>query len=848
MTVDANYQPVPSSAPPFAHEFVTKMRASQEVKAKPSVRQTQAIPQFLSARFFRKGELDLDDFVEAAVFTSYPADQELARLIAEEILLGVTKEPEAPKPQAEVQPTQSDSKVKSALQEVMAQIRREQELAKTIKKDKVQAGYDYLQELRKRKDTSLYNAAISSEYLKEGDVVLRGITSDEELRSQASSELLDRMGGLTANDISNSQTLGVLDDVCDSISSAESIAGKALRGDSDLLDAFKDLAQQDASTAAKALSLIEQMGSVDQSTLDELDSILQDSIDNLGEVSDYARNLLRNPDNMQEHIDSAPKEYKLNQAMEFASSIRQNTGEDIAKDLMDAYDRQYDNGGRKNVDLQQLADSAMNTPSWESLVKKQTQDILDDAMSRSSPSDYLRQKVKETASMMEKMKTSAQKEAWSEMIQRLADKAVETSPNKTHLRQTVRDLSSQGAVPSKDAVRKTGEQLGMSEDEILELLNPSFQVIKNLIKMGVDDFDRLNSLMSSAGLTHQQLRELADLADQLGNQSALGAVAHQDLMAALGGQQQMPRGYGSGRGGGQQPGYGPFDPSRADKVMGGLLGGPASNVVKIWYTYRDQIPDELRKKLKDIARRLLIDLGQRYAKATMGSSMLGGIQQSTTVRPFRIGDDIDLIDLEETIESILSSGRSDFDALNAEDFLITETYQGHRAFYWALDKSGSMHSPNKLGMLAISVMAGLYGVQKDDFGVVLFDSDTHIVKEIADKTVSVDKVAADLLEVRASGGTGGMTAMKLALQNFEDTRSKEKIFIFSTDAYLSDQTECEDLAVQMKHHDIQMILLAPKYEYNAHAANKLAKLNHGVVLDIASIEELPEKLLRLTNY
>ncbi|MFW9933818.1 MAG: hypothetical protein ACFFDR_14370, partial [Candidatus Thorarchaeota archaeon] len=68
------------------------------------------------------------------------------------------------------------------------------------------------------------------------------------------------------------------------------------------------------------------------------------------------------------------------------------------------------------------------------------------------------------------------------------------------------------------------------------------------------------------------------------------------------------------------------------------------------------------------------------------------------------------------------------------------------------------------------------------------------------------------------------------------------------DAYLSDQQECEKLAVQMKHQDIQLILLAPRFEYDVQAADKLAKLNHGVVLDIASIEELPEKLLRLTNY
>jgi hypothetical protein len=159
-----------------------------------------------------------------------------------------------------------------------------------------------------------------------------------------------------------------------------------------------------------------------------------------------------------------------------------------------------------------------------------------------------------------------------------------------------------------------------------------------------------------------------------------------------------------------------------------------------------------------------------------------------------------------------------------------------------------MHAPEKLGMLSISVMAGLYGVQKDDFGVVLFDNDTHVVKEIPDRSVSVDKVAADLLEVRAGGGTGGASSMQMAIRNFEETRAKEKIFIFSTDAYLFDQTKCEDLAVQMQHHDIQMIILVPKHQYDRRAAENLAKLSHGVVLDIATIEELPERLLRMTNY
>lgn len=835
MSEPEKFHPIPSSVPPFAYEFVKRMRESLEVRAKPSVRQTQAIPQLLSARFFRNGSLTLDDFVEAAVFTSYPPDQEIARLIAEEILLGRRKEfvPEIVIEQAQQQapPDPNDP-----VQEVMAKIKRELELAKTIKKDKVQAGFDYLQELRRREDKSLYDAAM--DYLKEGDVVLRGLTSDGELKKEASEELLDHLGGLSARDILNSATLDVLDDVCNSTSTAEQLAAKALRGDQGVEEEFKDLADRNPGTAAKALSLMEKFEKLDKEMLDRLDSALADSLRDLSEMKDYAANLERLPENGDDMVEKAASDFPLSQSMEFANTIKQHTGKDLSKDLMDAYNEQYDNGARNNVDMRQLAETAMKTESWEDLVDKITNDIIEDAMSRSSPSDYLRQRFREASNLRDQLKDRSTRPSWESMMQKLADAAVKSSPNKTHLRQTVRELSSQGTVPSQDAVREAASSMGMTENEILELLNPSFQVIKNLIQQGVDDFDRLHSLMSSAGLTNHQLRELADLAANMDNQSALGAIAHEDLMAALGSA-------------GSQGRHGQLTPSeneRAEKVMGGLLGGPATNVIKMWYTYRDQIPDALRKKLKDIARRLLIDLGKRFAKATMGSSMLGGIQQSTTVRPFRIGDDIDLIDLEETMDNLLASGRNDFDALDAEDFLITEPYQGHRAFFWALDKSGSMHAPEKLGMLSISVMAGLYGVQNDDFGVVLFDSETHIVKEIPDKTVSIDKVAADLLEVRASGGTGGSSSMKLALRNFEQTRAKEKVFIFSTDAYLFDQAACEELAVDLHYHDIQMIVLAPKHEYDRRAAEKLAKLSHGVVLDIATIEELPERLLRLTNY
>ncbi|MHA1864682.1 MAG: vWA domain-containing protein, partial [Candidatus Thorarchaeota archaeon] len=730
---------------------------------------------------------------------------------------------------------------------VMDQIKREQELAKVIKKDKVEAGYEYLLELRKQKDKSLYNA--SKDYLTDGEIVLRGITSNDELKDTASSELMERFGAMSSKDMQNSQVLDCLDQVCDSPNAAEQIAAKSLRGDKDVQQEFSKLSERDTSTAARALRHMEEMGTLTPDQQKAMDKKLQEDLDDLSEAADYASELGRVPENIDKHIKDAAQKFSLSDAAEFAKKIKEATGKDIMDDLLEQFDEQYDAGASENVDMRQLAENARQNKSWENLVEKEAKSLLDSADSRSSPSDFLRSSLAQNQPHEQNLPSQQTKKEWDKAMQKLADGAVDKSPTKSHLRQTVKHVSRLGQVPSEKTIRKAGERLGMSEEEILELINPSFEVIKKLIQAGVSDFDRLHNLMSAAGLSQQQLRQLGDLAAQKENQSALGAVAHEDLHAALGtAGSGMRQGYGRSYGGSQGQTGQPVDKNRADMAFGGLLGGPATNIIKIWYTYRDQLPADLKKRLLEISKRLLIDLGMRYARQTMGSSMLGGIQESTTVRPFRIGDDIDLINLEETVDSLLSQGRTNFKVIETSDFLVTETYMGHRAFYWALDKSGSMDSPKKLGMLAISVMAGLYGIKKDDFGVVLFDSVTHVVKEMAEKTVAVEKVAADLLEARAGGGTGGAESIKLALRNFEDTKAKEKIFIFSTDMYLSDQKVCEDLVENMKPMGIKLIVLVPTHEHNPQAARALAKKGHGVVLDIDSIDELPAKLLRVTNY
>lgn len=841
MTSNPAITPVMGNVPPFSYEFVHRMRQSPEAKIKPSVRVTHAIPGLLSSRFFKNGRLTLDDFIDAAVFTTWPPDQKLARSIAEDIVLGRSSEKKDP----EVVVIPERLVNESALHAVIQQIKHEQELAKNIKKELVQAGYDYLQKLRERQDSSLHDAA--TYYITDGDIVLQGISSDKELKKAASRRLLDKTGDLTSKDILNARTLDALDELLAVENAAERLAAKALRHDQDVVSQFRQLAMTDPATAARALRYMEDIKAPKKTQRQAMDTTLQQALQDLSGAGSYSAELGRVPDNLSDLVRDAATKFSLADSFQFAKQVQSGTGQDIREDLLREYDNQYYYGASNNVNAGQLAENAINSPSWKNLVDKLTSDLIQNADSRSTPAEFLTQKLREHAGLRQKMPDAATGREWDQSMQKLADAAVEGATSKTHLRQIVKSASNAGKAPTVESIRNAGERLGMNEQEIAEMLNPSFEVIKNLIQQGVSSFDRLHDLMSAAGLRHDQLQQLADLALSKGNQEALGAVAHIDLHAALGTSSTRMGYRGRGMGQGLPSAYQP-DQARLDKVMGGLLGGPAANIVRIWFAYRDELPDEVKTRLRENAKRLLINLGERFARQTMGTSMLGGLQESSTIRPFRIGDETDLIDLEETIDSLLSQGRTNLQNLNPEDFLINETHQGHRAFFWALDKSGSMDSAEKLGMLAIAVMAGVFAVQRDDFGVVLFDSETYVVKQMDDKRVTTDKVAADLLDVRAGGGTGARAALALALTYFKQTRAKERILVLNTDMYLSDLETCQELAGDIKQQDIKLIVIVPETSYNSQGADSLAKAGHGVVLHIGSIEELPEKLLRVTNY
>ena len=124
----------------FAYEFVKRMRDRQDLMTPPSIRQSQSIPKLLTSRYFRNGSINQEDFVEAAIFTTNPEDQEIAKEIAEDIVLGSTskkKKREAPKF------THQTTMKEDALDAMVKKIRRERDLARGVKTEDVTAGSEY---------------------------------------------------------------------------------------------------------------------------------------------------------------------------------------------------------------------------------------------------------------------------------------------------------------------------------------------------------------------------------------------------------------------------------------------------------------------------------------------------------------------------------------------------------------------------------------------------------------------------------------------------------------------------------------------------------------------------------
>lgn len=810
----------------FAVDFIRKMRTNPDIVQIPSSRQVLSIPKLILSRYYRKGSVKPNDYIEISVVTSFPDNQELAKDIAFQILFPNYKKDMLDSFFQDDIVTDKkdflDENLKSELDKIQELI-DEIEISNTVNQESIEDLEKFLEELNEKREEEPYKSALEF-FGDNSDLFKEEISSLEQLIEEAKKRFEQKINSLEPADIRAGSELGLNDLIQDkSLREWEKISSKALNSE----DIKKDL--EDLLNSGKLNDLLKTMKFLNESSsqdeikneLARLQNQLRDQIKDLEQLFNAAKTLGELPNfNKEKILNNSLENSSFEHNYNLANSLDQFFGSNLRAELLDKFHEQKMNN-KMNLSLESLTKSAYANKSWNELFNQALKNAIENA--KNQPLKY--EAFKNLSHQIQQLMNSCENMHCSQKIaQNLPDLTLQTldaCKNADQLRDATEFLRKIGLDPKSEDIQRVGEKLNMSDEDIFELIEPNYQLLKKMIDNKSADFQKIQNLMDQIKdqINYDRMKELIASALSNENRDALGALGHFNLSEAL----KVAQTIGGNEG--------------QDKMIACLSAGSGENLLKEWFIHRKDLPEGSKQKVKELAKKLLIELGIYYSRARLGSATTGPIPINI-VRPYSVGDDFENIDLEETLFNLLEKGKK-LDHIDYDDFYVYETAKGLRSCCIELDISGSM-SGDKLAYMSICVTMMCYGMRKDEFAITFFESDTHVLKKL-DEKVDLEKLADELLSISARGGTRMQNALEWANKQFKDhSTSREKLNILFTDAEVFDiKASIHELRV-MRSLGVDFILICPEASYNLKEAEKMVKTAGGQLLTIKDWNEFPK--------
>jgi len=816
----------------FAVEFIRRMRNHPDIIQMPSPRQVLSIPNLIVSRFYRKGSITPNDFIEISTVTSFPDNQNLAKDIAFEILFPNYKKDLMKSffVESEIDNFEDELKnsgIKSELDQLQDLI-DEIELSKSFDTDMIQQLEEFMEQLNQKRNEEPYKSALNF-FNDNSELYKEEITSFEKLLEEAKNRMIQKINSLDPKDLKAGSNLGLNDLIQEqSLREWERITSKALNNQNIEDDLNNLLKSGNLEDLLQSMKFLKETGGVPKEKLDNLKNELQNKIGNLDQLFQSAKQLGEPPNfNQDEILNNSINQSSFEHNYNLANSLDQFFGTNLRSSLIDKYDQQINNTQMK-LSLETLTKTAFANKSWNSLFNQALQNAIKEAMSQNIKFEAFKSLTNQMQQLMNSCPNMHCSQKMAQSIPNLTSLTLESCETPYQLRNATEFLRKIGLNPESQVIKEIGKKLGMLEDEIFELIEPTYQLLKKLVENKKADYQRLSNLMNQIQdqLNHERIKELTATALASDNRDALGALGNFNLSEALKSAQQI---------GGQEG---------ENKMISCLSAGSGENLLKQWFIHRKNLSETTKQKVKELAKKMLVELGIYYSRAHLGSSTTGPIPINI-VRPYSIGDDFENIDLEETINNILEKGKK-LDHIKYDDFFVFETAKGLRTVCFELDISGSM-TGDKLVYMAISATMLIYSLRRDEFGIIFFESNTHVLKNL-DEEVNLEKIADELLSIKARGGTRLKSALEWANKQFKDhSNSREKLNVLFTDAEVFDIKEALIEFRKMRSLGVDFILVCPETSYNLKEAKKMVKIAGGQLLSIKNWEDFPKLFSDIIN-
>ena len=810
----------------FAVDFIRKMRNHRDIVQIPSSRQVLSIPKLILSRYYRKGSVTPNDYIEISTVTSFPDNQELAKDIAFQVLF-----PNYKKDFIDSFFNGNDSSntedflgddIQSELDKIQEMI-DEIEMTKSIDTDKIEKLEKFLEEINSKREEDPYKSALHF-FNDDSELYKEEISSLEDLIKEAKKRLEQKINSLNPEDLMASSNLGLNDLVQQkSLREWEKLASKALNNENIAEDLSNLMNSNKLDDLLKSLRFVSETSN-NKNIKEQIQNIknqLQNQLQNLDQLFNAAKTLGEvpkfDPDTiLNNSLEQSSFEHNFN----LADSLDQYFGTNLREQLLNKLDQQM-SGSEMKLSLESLTKNAFANKSWNNLFKQALESAIAESNDQNIPFEAFKSLSHQIQQLMNSCPNMHCAQKISQQLPELTSKTLDACETPEQLKNATEFLRKIGLNPDPEDIKRNGTKLSMSEEEIYELLEPNYQLLKKMVEKSSANFQQISNLMEHIQdqLNRERIKELLGTALANNNRDALGAIGHYDLSEALKEAQQV---------GGKEG---------QNKVISCLSAGSGENLLKQWFIHRNELPEQVKAKVKEIAKKMLIDLGIYYSRARLGSATTGTIPINV-VRPYTIGDDFENIDLEETIFNLLEKGKK-LDHINYDDFYVYETAKGLRSFCFELDISGSM-TGEKLAYMAICVTMLVYGMRKDEIGVAFFESDTHVLKNLSEK-IEMEKLADELLTVSAKGGTRLQSALEWANKQFKDnSTSREKLNVLFTDAEIFDIKQAIEELRKFRSLSVDFILVTPESSFNLKEAEKMVKISGGQLLTIKDWNEFPK--------
>jgi len=349
----------------------------------------------------------------------------------------------------------------------------------------------------------------------------------------------------------------------------------------------------------------------------------------------------------------------------------------------------------------------------------------------------------------------------------------------------------------------------------LEEVQPDIERLKlEILKKMLDDPDYFKRLANT--LDYKQIRELTTLAIQHKNFEAILGMLKSNLYAATDA----------------------LDSKEGVDFITEKAKDPNMKMPELYFFIRRPISEKYKKVFRRLTRESILKTSLKITSKGIRGTII------KTVPYYKIGDPE--FNLDETIQH--NPLKIYERRLSYRDIYGLKRERKKRQAILILDTSGSMYGTTLVNAaLTTSVLA--YNMDKEKYGVVLFNSDAMILKKIDEKKL-IAKTIDDILDSEAVGFTNIHIGLDKGLTELLRAKAsrKNKFGILISDGIYNRGEDPVNVARKFPKLHVIGIPAENDEERGIKICKEIAQAGHGKFYSVKDYKEIPRTLIKLLSH